>query len=201
MGLRYGPLEDVAAIALGKVQMNGGRHDELRILAIESLGRFREDPRFFDTMTEITRSLWQANEPAPKDRTSLSEGFYFRAVLMLTIRLQSLPVETRDRIRDFLIAQFEEQANPWPRYAFLELSSEYKEDRSVQSLVAQILGSPQKDVFLDALHAYAEFTPKRELLARLSAMEKDPKYSPGDKVAIRKTKEEAMHKPSSKEKR
>lgn len=190
MCLRYGPLEDVAAIALCKVPFNGGVLGDPLRLAIESLQRFRDDPRFFDTLTEILESLRQSNATASKDRRPLLEESYWKALQMLQSPSASQANEKRNRVRDFLIAQFNDPKNPWRPYAFVELSSAYKDDRSVQSLITRVLDSPRERVFYLALRAYADFAPKTELLARLSSMEKNPKYSRENRAAVKKLKEE-----------
>ena len=99
MGLRLGPLEDVAAVASGKAQFSGGQIGDPLLIAIHALRRFPNDPRLFDTVVELIQFLRKSNDTAARGRQPILEAGFasrYQSEALVTLVYGAAPLRGRE---------------------------------------------------------------------------------------------------------
>jgi hypothetical protein len=190
MAMEYGPFEDVAAVATGKV-VGGQGSAGGRSTAIAALRRFPTDKRVFPLLKEIVDQL--------PDLEPREANLRYGAVLEAW---KSAEAEFDERWR-FLADPIRHHTSISPAQALLALiylpfspaDGQDTYQRNLRQLTDEILADPSHPALLVALNYCSKVFDKAGASLRLSQIMKDKRYGEAQREAARSSRERLLANP------
>ena len=201
MAMKFGPLEDVAAVATGEVEGCQGASEDFDY-SVEALERFTEEQRLFLVLQKTVDNLVRHSnlkDINPEDLRAvlrcMSAERNYQLCLRMLAQIMGQNVG-KDEAWMYVAGQVYAPDFPWSPLALDWLVENFAEKQtSKKILVEHVLSKPEHLALQSALHAYGRLVEKEEASRRLEAISNDPRYSKDAREAARDAREKLFPNP------